>query len=223
MKKSQEELTASLILNTKRNKRLNNLIEIAEDIEALSQETGGIEKVAGLIGISTHMLNQFLSVRKLSEKVREKIATRELDSVSVVNYITKYNENDQEYLAENYVSGYLNSQDIRTLGPLRTKFPETPIDTLAEKVIKSKNIKVSVFYVQLPFEMNSVSLTDKIMKVVGEDNIISIEAKGFLGIIKLTKEGEVLLKKKSKRRSLKTYLSEYLKNSQNGDRSSAVA
>lgn len=213
MGRSREQLIASLILNTKRNKRLNSLIEIAEDIESLSKETGGVDEVAKLIGISTHMLNQFLSVQKLSKKVREKVASRELDSVSVANYIAKYDEKDQEYLADNYINGYLNSQDIRVLGPLRTKFPKTAIDALAEKVIKSKDIKVSVFYVQLPSEMSSVELTDKIMNVVHEDDIISIEVKGFLGIIKLTKEGEDLLKERSKGRNLKTYFGEFLKNS----------
>ncbi len=207
---SQEELVARLILNTKRNRRLNNLLEIARDIEALSEEVGGLDQVSKLIGISGHMLNQFLSVNKLSKEVREKIITRELDSVSVANYISKYTDHDQLYLADNFINGSLNSQDIRAIGPLKTRFSDKPINELAQKVVESKNIKVSVFYIQLPKIMDSKMMNDRIREIVGEENIISVETKGYLGILKLTKDGEVKLKKESKGENLKSYLKEVL-------------
>ena len=210
----QNQIVARLILNTKRNKRLNNLVDIADDIDQLANELGGINKVAQLIGLSTDMLNQFLSVKKLAQEVKGRVKLRELDGVSVVNYITKYNNEDQAYLANEYVKGVLNSQDIRAIGPLKTNFPSTPISELAKKVQTSKNIKVSVFYVQLPKKLDIQSITSRIENVIGSNNIISIEVKGLLGIIKLTKEGENILRQKIKEEkgeTLKTFLQSLLK------------
>ncbi|MFW5887360.1 MAG: hypothetical protein ACOCUH_01040, partial [Bacteriovoracia bacterium] len=138
------KLIARLILNTKRVKRQDSIVQVADDIAALQDKLGSLKRVSETIGISTHMLNQFLGVNKLSPKVYELVKKRELDSVSAVYYLGKHPSSDQIKLANSYINGEINSQDIRVLGPLRSRYPNKSIEELIERTKQSKDIKVSV-------------------------------------------------------------------------------
>ena len=76
---TKEEIISRLLLNTKRNKRRDNIIKIAKDISWLKNELGNLQKVSEEIGISTGMLNRFLSVEKLSDTVKNLVENRQID------------------------------------------------------------------------------------------------------------------------------------------------
>ncbi len=208
--KSKEELIARLILNTKRTKRPDSIVQIADDIIQLKEKLGSLDVVGDTIGISKHMLNQFLGINKLSTKVFELVKQRELDSVSVAYYLGKHSTNDQLKLALEYIDGKINSQDLRGLGPLRSKYPDQSIEFLIEKTLRSKNIKVSVVYFQL-HDFNSIAeLKGRFVKLIGDDEFVSIENKGLLGILKITAKGEKKLR--SEATILKLTFKDYINN-----------
>jgi len=137
-------IIARLILNTRRVKRLNNLIEIANDIEFLKKEFGNLIKVSELIGISSDMLNRFLSALKIEKEIKELIKERKIDSVFFVHYLNSFNRNDQLTLAKYAVKKTINSQELRVLSPLRKMHPNEKIEDLLSMVQQSKDKKIYV-------------------------------------------------------------------------------
>src|SRR5437764_5953125 len=113
--KTEQELLVSLLGNTGRsnNRRNISIYQIAENIIALSKIKGGIKNVAGLLGISTGMLNKFLSVKKLSPEVLQLVKERKIDSVEAINIIAKFPYKVQKVISEKTISHKLSSQDIR--------------------------------------------------------------------------------------------------------------
>src|SRR5260370_13696241 len=91
---------ARIILSTKRKSRQYSIFEIALDIKALKAAKGGIIEVAKVIGISSGMLSQFLSVFKLPASIIELVKERKIDSASMVHNFSKFKENDILKLAE---------------------------------------------------------------------------------------------------------------------------
>ena len=111
--------TARIILSTKRKKRQFNLYQIALDIKNLKEQKGSIKELSKLLGLSSGMLSQFLSVFKLPPEIIELVKERKIDSVSIVHHLAKYNLEDKKQLAELLSSKKLSSQDLRILIPYR--------------------------------------------------------------------------------------------------------
>ena len=199
---TEEEINkaiARVILSTKRKNRQFSLFEIANDINALSNAKGGLKEVANTIGISTGMLNQFLSVFKLPKTVIELVKNRNIDSVSMVHYLTKFDDNDSVKLSKLLASNKLSSQDLRILIPYRKQHKEADILDLVEKIHASKNIKVSVIRINKQDTIKSTSELHTIFSDhVGAENVIMIDMKNEIIDIKLAKEGEKILRDKAK-------------------------
>lgn len=190
---------ARVILSTKRKKRQYSLYEIAMDIQALKESTGGISNVSNIIGISPGMLNQFLSVFKLPQRVIELVKQRKIDSVSIVHHLSKYSEQDERELENLLVENKLSSLDLRILIPFRRQFPNESIKKLIEKIQSSKNIKVSVIRIHKDDTLKSLSeLTSLFSNEVGIENLIAVEQNDNSIDIKLSKQGEKILRQKAK-------------------------
>lgn len=200
---AKEEVISRLLLNTKRNKRRDDIITIANDIISLKNELGGLQKVSDLIGISTGMLNRFLSVEKLSDSLKILVKNRQIDKISEVNSLSKFNHIDQERIASLLVNKKLNNQDLKVLPPLRKLYPNDDIEMLAQKTTKSANIKVSVinFYIgdlhkdkeQFRAYLNNLLNNKELIELIYFNNI---------GSIKITKEGEKIFRTKAKEQNL---------------------
>ena len=207
--KSKEEVIARLILSTKRKNREFHLIDIADDIDWLKHELGSLDEVAKIIGISTGMLNQFLRAKKLTKKLQELVKRRKIDSVDMVHNLCKFSPDDQDVIGKAIADNKINTRDLRYLSPLRKEFPNERIDTLLDKVVSSKNIKVSVIkfkkedllksYENFKKDIESIVLPENLLALITDSNICEI---------KLTKEGEKLLRleAKHKGKSLKDYI-----------------
>ncbi len=200
---TEEEINkaiARIILSTKRKKRQFNLFEIALDIESLKNEKGGMKEVSKLIGVSAGMLSQFLSVFKLPEPIVELVKERKIDSVSIVHHLAKYNSEDKQKLVELLSSKELLSQDLRILIPYRKQYPNESIIELVERIHSSKNIKVSVIRINKnDTEKTIIELGSIFTKEVDKENLITVESKDDVIDIKVTKQGEKILREKAKR------------------------
>ena len=186
---------ARVILSTKRKNRQYSILEIANDINFLSNELEDINNVSKIIGISNEMLRQFLSVLKLPSEIISLVTERKIDSVSQVYYLSKYKKEDALILAKQLSNKELSSQDLRIILPYRKQFPNDSIFDLVDRVKKSKNIKVSVFrFAREEVLKNKTQLEEIFYNLIGKENLLTIEYTEKLIDIKVTRAGEKLLR-----------------------------
>lgn len=205
MEKTIDYAQAFVIQNTLKNNnnRPNNIIEIAENISFLSEKLGGLNQVSKIIGISSEMLSHFLKVKKLNIEVKKLVEKRKIDSVTVVKYLSKFNEDEQIYIAKEIINGNLNSVELRFIYPLRNKLKELPIQEVVNKHLQSKNIKISKAIFEITDNQISVDYLNNVFsKIVGEENFISINIQNNIGILKVSRNGEKILRDSAKKENL---------------------
>lgn len=193
------KIIARLILSTRRKSRNFSIYEIASDILYLKNSFGNVNEVANLVGVSSGMLNQFLSVFNLPEFVLKMVKERRIDSVSIVHYLSKFKDADIISLSQLLISKELSSQDLRILLPFRKEHPNEDILDLVKKINSSKNVKVSVIRIdKSDTEKSIIELTQVFENEVGRENLYAIEEKNNFLDIKLLKRGESILRQKAK-------------------------
>ena len=192
-------IIAKLILSTKRKKRKYDLVSVNENIKVLLNSRKSKTDIANIWGISSGMLNQFLSVENVSSELRKKIENREIDSVSQVHMISKFPQHEQMFIADSIINDGISTADIRALLPLRRKFPRQNIPELLSKLLKSKDKKLSV--VKIPKEsikLNKLDIENRFKKIIGSKESIVIEEDSEYLIFKFSKKGERKLKQFSR-------------------------
>lgn len=206
--------TARILLSTKRKSRQYSLFDIASDILFLKNESGGINNVSKLIGISTGMLNQFLSVFRLPSEIMELIKQRKIKSVSIAHTLSKFNHDDSIQLAQYVINEGLTSQELRIILPFRRKNQSEPIKEIVKRVLDSKNIKVSVIRFSTSDLKNNLSkLETKVTELIGKENFLTIEKSNTNIDLKITPVGEKKLREvaKSKKVSFQELIKEIIK------------
>lgn len=206
---SNEKVLIRLISNTKRLRRQNSILEIASDIEFLKKEYGSLKKLSELVGISAGMLNKFLAVEKLSPTVQQFVQSRQVDSVETVFQLAKFPKPEQEKLANLFMAGKINSQDIRLIHPLKKAYPDKSADELAKMVLESKNRKISVINFDKSNLKSSLTAVENKFKItIGVDGFLGIELINGKGKIRLSKEGEIALRRiaKENNKTLKEFV-----------------
>lgn len=207
-------LIARIIVSTKTKKRQFSIYDTAEDIKSLRNETGSMQEVSRLIGISPGMLNQFLSVYKLPYEVIELVKTRQIDKVSIVHQLSKFKEKDAVELAHLIITQGISSQDLKIFVPYRKQFPNETIKELVKKVRDSKNIKVSVIrFSKRDFNKSEVSIKQEVTHIVGEDNFLALDSDDNYFDIKVTALGEKKLREtaKKQKKSFQEFISQIIK------------
>jgi hypothetical protein len=193
------EATARVLLSTKRKSRLYSLYDIASDILYLKNETGGLNNVSKTIGISPGMLNQFLSIFKLPTEIIELIKQRKIESVSTAHTLSKFNYEDSIQLARLLLTDGITSQELRIILPYRRKYPNEPILDIVNHVLDSKNIKVSVIRIsETNLKCSLLELESRIINIVGKENFLTIEKSNTNVDLKITSNGEKIIRKKAK-------------------------
>lgn len=188
---NKEELIARLILSTRRKNRQFSVTEVANNLLELIHIIKNIDEVGETIGLKRDMINRILSVLKLNKEVQKLFSEKKINSYFVAYYLKSFNNKEQLIIANEVVNNGLTSTDVRALSPLRKSFPSLSIDDLINKVKKSKKIKVYVAYFQITQDkFDKTKFIDNLCKNIGVENFISIETKGFLGILKITEEGK---------------------------------
>jgi|GEM_PF-2509853 len=197
------EATARILLSTKRKSRQYSLYEIASDILFLKNELDGINNVSNLIGITTGMLNQFLSVLKLPTKILELIKQRKIESVSIAHTLSKFNDKDAIQLAHLVLKEGLTSQELRIILPFRRKNLNEPINNIVKRVLDSKNIKVSVIRIsESNLKCKSSELEERVIKLIGKENLLAIVSSNSNIDLKITAGGEKIIREAAKGQQL---------------------
>ena len=203
IEEKREIVIARLIANTRRKKRPNNLIEIANDITWLSNDMGSLDAVSQIVGVSSEMLRKFLSVYKLSEETRKLVEIRKIDSVTVVHLIRDFDSNSQLIIANEVIAGRLSADDMKVLVPLRNSLPDLNINQLILRVQKSRDFKVYVIYFMFPSMLKDVTVLEtQFKKIVPETEVVSFSVKNKVGTLELTSAGLKKLREAAKERNL---------------------
>jgi hypothetical protein len=177
-----------------------NLIEIADDIQELNNISGGLDKVSNIVGVSKGMLNRFLKVKKLTPQTKNLVKKRIIDSVSIVDDLTKFSDDDQNFIVAEIIADNIKGKDIRLLSPLRKQFPDIDIYLLIEKLKKSENKKISV----IKFDTQDLSkdidnLRKDLINITGNNELVDLSLNNSEGSIKLTSKGEKELRSAAKK------------------------
>ena len=202
------EVISQLITNTKTKSREVDLITISDTVSQFVEISGGLSNAANALSISPGMLNQFLIIKKLNPSVKSLIKNKKINSISVAYNLSKFKEDDQEILAKLIISKDINSLDLRLVAPMRKQFPDLEVGQLVNRLLNSKDRKVSVIKFDKEDAPGSVSdIIYRFEKLVGSELLECFEDKNQI-VVKVSKEGESLLRKKA--RANKKTLTEFI-------------
>lgn len=210
---NEEKVIARLILSTKRKKRDFDLVQICSDIKWLLNQGMSLSGVAGILGISVGMLGQFLKVDELVKELRNLVQNRDIDSVTLVQNLSKFSEEDQKNIAKALINEEISSIDVRALSPLRRQFPSESINDLIKKLVASKNRKISV--IKFPVESLKIGLSEfenKIRSLISSDHFESLIQNDDYCELRISKIGEKKLRQLAKKsgESLNVYFNNLL-------------
>lgn len=205
----KENLASRIIANTRRHKRVLDLVEIAEDIKKLVDILGSTKAASQLVLLSESMINQFLSVLKLHPEVLKLVKSRAIDSVSSAFYLSKFSFDDQKELAQMIIDRRVNSAELRLIIPIRERFGSINASDLVQKLKESKNKKVSVIKFEVEESTSDFSIIElKLLSIMEKKDLISIEKHEKKGLIRLTPDGEKQLREAA--RKSKKNLQDYM-------------
>lgn len=144
MKKLDEETALSILFaNTKRKKRIDNLLVIANACKYLVKLYGSQKSVAKKIGISSEMIRQFLTPLKLPKKIQKLVSERKIDSIDIVKEITSIKEPFKQTVAAEAIINSL-SKDVRDIKRL-VKNSDVSIKGAKNIVLEAKPKGLNIF------------------------------------------------------------------------------
>jgi len=199
----KDELISRVILGTKRRNRPFSVVEIANYITSLKSYYPNLKEVAEVVGISENMLRRFLVTKKLNKKLQFLFEQRIIDSVTVAYYLNRFTQSEQELLSEIIAEKKINSKDIRSLGAFRNQYPDENIISLVNRLLSTKNIKISLVHIYIQNHPINLKKIQKVFEVeIGTDDFINIDVKGGILTLKFTKNGEKSLRANAKLKGL---------------------
>ena len=144
MKILDEETALSILFaNTRRKKRSEDLITIAESCEYLTKLYGSQKAVAERVGLSTEMIREFLAALKLPEEVQKLISDRKIDSIDIVREISVLKDPSKQIAAAKAFADSL-SKDVRDIKRL-IKDTSLPVAEAKKAVLESKPKGLHIF------------------------------------------------------------------------------
>lgn len=92
----EDTALAILFANTRRKKRTDDLLRIAESCEYLVDLYGSQRAVSRKVGLSEEMIRQFRTVLKLPIEVRRLVQNRQIDSIDIVKEIASLRDHSKQ-------------------------------------------------------------------------------------------------------------------------------
>ena len=160
----EESALAILFANTKRKKRSENLLTVAQSCEYLVKLYGSQKAVAEKIGLSTEMIRQFLSVLKLPKEVQKLVSDRQIDRIDIVKEISALKDpKTQIEAAKSFINPL--SKDVRDIKRL-VKDANLPVEEAKATILDLKPKGLHVFIMDFDDEMyNAINAHAKSLKV----------------------------------------------------------
>jgi len=154
MKKLDEETALSILFaNTKRKKRIDDLLTIAEACQYLVnlRKYGSQQAVAKKVGLSAEMIRQFLAVLKLPKEIQKLVSERKIDSVDIVKEIAAIKDPPKQVaVAHAFVNSL--SKDVRDIKRL-IKEANLSIEDAKRTVLNAKPKGLHIFIMDFDDEI----------------------------------------------------------------------
>lgn len=190
-----EKALALIISCTRRIKRPVDLVTVTKNILYAKRCMGSLEAVAEAVSLSVQQLKDFLAVEDLCSDVKSLVEKRTIDSVDVVKTIRELPAKRQKILARHFVSGKINSKDVRVITTHAKKFPNRLIERIIADYEKSKDIRLYVAEFRLPSHFNNrIGLRKRFEKIVGKGEIKKLKFKKGVAVLEVTSLGHKRLR-----------------------------
>jgi len=191
---------AAIIANTRRVRRKLDLVTLADCIATAQEHLGDLRAVGETVDLSEQQLRDFMKVRALARSVRKLVQERAIDSVDVVEELSKLSPRDQLTVARAFMVGDITSKDVRDVVARSSRAPDASIGAAIERVVKSRDIKEYV--AEFSFENAGASprqIRKRFERLLGARNIKSFSQPGRVGRVVLTAQGRRRLQEAANR------------------------
>ncbi len=142
----EETALATIFANTRRHKRLVDLLTLAECFDFLRTIYPTQEAIAKKVDLSREMVREFLQVINLPEYVKELIQCRKIDSIDIAYRLSKIRD---ENTLRNMVDKILDVQahDVRDIVSTMKENAGLSSDTAREIILKTKLHNIHFFII----------------------------------------------------------------------------
>jgi len=144
----EETALAIIFANTKRHKRVVDLLTIAESFEYLRSIYRTQEEVAKKTDLSREMVREFLQILNLPSDIKNLIKLRKIDSVDKAYRLSKVKDQTSLNTIVNRLSS-LQTHDVRDVVSTTEENAGISIDSATDVVLKSKPKNLHVFILDL--------------------------------------------------------------------------
>jgi hypothetical protein len=143
--KALDEQTALAIVfaNTKRKKRTEDLVTVAEAFDRLVRLYRSQRAVANKVGLSTEMVREFLKILSLPAEVKRLVRTRKIDRLDVAYKISVLPNPEEQIKAARQSTGLL-TDDLRDVKRLMSSAGMSAEES-KKKVLESRLRGLHVF------------------------------------------------------------------------------
>lgn len=160
----EDTALATIFANTRRKKRTENLLTIAQSFKYLVELYGSQKAVADKVGLSTEMIREFLIVLKLPVEVQQLISSRQIDSVDVAREISAIKDPLKQVVTAKILADAL-SEDVRDIKRL-IKDTNFPIEEAKKIILESKPRGLHIFMMDFDDEIYKLIIKQaKSMKI----------------------------------------------------------
>jgi len=152
MRKLNEETALAIVFaNTKRKKRPDDLLTVANAFDYLVRLYGSQKVVAEKVGLSTEMVREFLTTLKLPEEIQKLVSDRRIDSIDIIREISSLKEPSKQIAA---TEAFINSlsKDVRDIKRL-VKDANASIKDAKKVVLEAKPKGIHIFVMDFDEEM----------------------------------------------------------------------
>lgn len=163
MRINEEKILASLYLNLKgKKKKPDNWIEIASNLEKLSNFYGSPERAAEKLGVSNELVSSILRILKLPSAVRDMIAKGEI-LYDAAQRLQRISDSDKQVEVAKAMIG-LTSHQARDLIQYARKYPEANISAYKKRVESSEGKTERINIIVLPVRNETYSLLRRVSR-----------------------------------------------------------
>lgn len=147
----EESALAIIFANTKRQKRVVDLITLANCFTFLRNKYGNQRKVAEITDLSREMVREFIQLLTLPPYVQNLIKTRKIDKIDTAYRLTKIkDETVLKEIVEKIPN--LSAHDVRDIIMTMKENANTSVNSATNNVLKSKPKNIHVFIIDFSEE-----------------------------------------------------------------------
>lgn len=143
---NEEHALAIIFANTKRHKRVVDLITLAKCFEFLKNIYGNQEAIAKRTDLSREMVREFLQILNLPTYVQEIIKTRKIDGIDTAYRLSKIKDDGVLRAIVDRISN-LQAHDVRDIISTVEENAGISVDSATQVVLKTKPKNLHVFII----------------------------------------------------------------------------